>query len=152
MATAAMRDAITTRRSWYRLLFLAVTVFILSRRIGALSVLSAQGSLQMSDLEEKINTSKVLLISKEWCPFCQRAKAVLSNLGVSFSVLELENKARQPLVEDPTAVMDYMENITGARSVPRLFIAGHFIGGCDDVVRMASSGELQKRLKQAGAF
>ena len=56
---------------------------------------------------------------------------MLSNLGVSFSVLELENKARQPLVEDPTAVMDYMENITGARSVPRLFIAGHFIGGCD---------------------
>ena len=41
---------------------------------------------------------------------------------------------KRPLVKDPAAIMDYMEKITGARTVPRLFIAGKFVGGCDQVL------------------
>ena len=69
-----------------------------------------------------------------YCPFCQRAKSILSSLGVAVEVLELADMNKQPLVKDPAAIMDYMEKITGARTVPRLFIAGKFVGGCDQVL------------------
>ena len=37
-----------------------------------------------------------------------------------------------------------MLGMTGGRSVPRVFINGKFIGGGDDTVAKASSGELLK--------
>ena len=85
----------------------------------------------MQEVAEKIQSCKVLLLSKEYCPFCQKAKAVLTGLQVPFEVVELMDTQKQPLVEDPEAVMDYMQKLTGGRTVPRLFIAGKFIGGCE---------------------
>lgn len=45
---------------------------------------------------------------------------------------------------------DYMQQLTGARSVPRVFIQGKFIGGGDDTARLASTGELKTLLEKAG--
>lgn len=122
------------RRKWtcHQWLFLAIGAFLLSRRGTLAPVLSigGQGS-EVQAVEEKIKGSKVFLISKEYCPFCQKAKSVLSDLGVDVEVLELADKNKQPLVDDPAAIMDYMEKITGGRTVPRLFIAGKFVGGCE---------------------
>jgi glutaredoxin 3 len=74
-------------------------------------------------------------IYPRYCPFCQRAKSILSSVGVAgLEVLELADMNKRPLVKDPAAIMDYMEKITGARTVPRLFIAGKFVGGCDQVL------------------
>jgi glutaredoxin 3 len=39
---------------------------------------------------------------------------------------------------------DVFVDMTGARSVPRVFIDGKFIGGGDDVVKLMKSGELAK--------
>ena len=48
------------------------------------------------------------------------------------------------------AIQDEMGKVTGARSVPRVFIGGKFIGGGDDVARLAKSGELQALVKSVG--
>lgn len=42
--------------------------------------------------------------------------------------------------------------LTGARSVPRVFVGGQFIGGGDDTARKASDGTLKKLLIEAGAL
>ena len=116
-----------------QVLFLAIGAFLLSRRGVLAPVLSigAEQSDEVQGVEEKIKSSKVFLISKEYCPFCQKAKSILKNLGVTPEVLELADANKQPLVDNPAAIADYMEKITGARTVPRLFIAGKFVGGCD---------------------
>ena len=41
---------------------------------------------------------------------------------------------------------DILKEITGARSVPRVFLDGKFIGGGDDVEKLFKSGELAKKL------
>ncbi len=41
---------------------------------------------------------------------------------------------------------------TAGRTVPRVFIAGKFIGGGDDTARLASNGELKKLLTAASAM
>lgn len=52
---------------------------------------------------------------------------------------------------DGDKIQDYLLQLTGGRSVPRVFIGGKFIGGGDDTVRMKKSGELQKLLADVGA-
>lgn len=48
------------------------------------------------------------------------------------------------------AVQDALLDVTGGRSVPRVFVGGQFIGGGDDTAAKASSGELLRLLKAAG--
>lgn len=45
---------------------------------------------------------------------------------------------------------DALGEITGARSVPRVFVGGKFIGGGDDTVSKAANGELAQLLAAEG--
>ncbi|CAE8623677.1 unnamed protein product [Polarella glacialis] len=104
------------------------------------------------DVGAKISSSKVFVVSKEWCPFCMRTKTALKKMGAQFEVMELEDANREPLVPDPSAVQDYMEQVTGARTMPRVFVGGKFIGGGTETLEKASSGELEAMLKEIGAL
>jgi glutaredoxin 3 len=45
-----------------------------------------------------------------------------------------------------------MENfVTGGSTVPRIFIGGKFVGGCDEVTKLHSSGKLREMLGAVGA-
>lgn len=46
-------------------------------------------------------------------------------------------------------IQEALERRTGARTVPRVFIGGKFVGGCDDVVDLANRIPLQKLIEQA---
>ena len=52
--------------------------------------------------------------------------------------------------DDGDSIQDYLLQLTGGRSVPRVFVAGEFIGGGDDTARLAASGELKKLLASKG--
>lgn len=60
------------------------------------------------------------------------------------SVMELESRP------DCADIQDYLMSITGGRSVPRVFVAGKFIGGGDDTEALARSGKLKEMLEQNG--
>lgn len=77
------------------------------------------------------------MVSKSYCPYCTQAKNVLKKEGINFEVLEIENDANM------NAIQDHMAKITGARSVPRVFINGKFEGGCDGIVAKQKSGALK---------
>jgi glutaredoxin 3 len=47
-------------------------------------------------------------------------------------------------------IQDALYEVTGARSVPRVFIGGKFIGGGDDTAAKAASGELKQLLAAQG--
>lgn len=53
-------------------------------------------------------------------------------------MLEIENMAEMD------AIQDYCKKITGARSVPRVWVNQKFIGGGDETKKLFRSGELQK--------
>ena len=48
--------------------------------------------------------------------------------------------------DDCEEMQDALGEITGARSVPRVFIDKEFIGGGTDVRKMHKSGDLAKKL------
>ena len=53
---------------------------------------------------------------------------------------------------DTNEIQDYLQLLTGARTVPQVFISKECIGGCTDLVSMHERGELLTRLEQTGAL
>jgi glutaredoxin 3 len=48
--------------------------------------------------------------------------------------------------DDTDDFQNILEEITGARSVPRVFVKGEFLGGGTDIKKLHQSGELVKKL------
>lgn len=72
------------------------------------------------------------------CPFCIRAKALLTKKGVSFTEHSVDGD------EEARAAMAARGD--GRRSVPQIFIDDAHIGGCDDLHALDASGKLDQLL------
>eukprot|EP01099_Mayorella_cantabrigiensis_P003813 TRINITY_DN2860_c0_g1_i1.p1 TRINITY_DN2860_c0_g1~~TRINITY_DN2860_c0_g1_i1.p1 ORF type:complete len:105 (-),score=26.31 TRINITY_DN2860_c0_g1_i1:255-569(-) len=100
-------------------------------------------------IQQQLRLAPVVVFSKLSCPYCLRAKSLLNSLGVNqknLLVIELDQRP------DGAAIQDQLKELTGARSVPRVFINGKFVGGCDDIHELDARGELVKKLKEAKAL
>lgn len=75
-----------------------------------------------------------------WCPYCQRAKALLSGKNLAYTEIN---------VEDDEKFREAMILRSGRRTVPQIFIGDKHVGGCDDLFALEGSGELD-RLIQGG--
>jgi glutaredoxin 3 len=71
---------------------------------------------------------KVVMYSTDYCPYCQRAEALLKARGVT----DLE-KIR--IDHDPDQRQAMIER-TGRRTVPQIYIGMTHVGGCDDLVAL----------------
>ncbi|CBZ50764.1 hypothetical protein NCLIV_038390 [Neospora caninum Liverpool] len=94
-----------------------------------------------------IQQHKVVVFSKSHCPYCRRAIEVLQS--VKAKDVHVEQIEDSPYMD---AIQDYMKQKTGARSVPRVFIGGEFLGGGDDTARAKADGTLVEKLRAAGAL
>merc|ERR1712055_531521 len=88
-------------------------------------------------VDECISSKSVVVFSKSYCPFCDMAKNALKQGGITdYLLIELENR------EDCNEIQDYLQKLTGGRTVPRVFIHGKFIGGGSEVQQLQSQGKL----------
>ncbi len=78
--------------------------------------------MAQSVVTKALQDNLVMVFSKTYCPHCLRAKRVLdAELGKSkYVVMELENRS------DCAAIQDYLRQLTGARTVPRVFLQWSF--------------------------
>ncbi|KAJ1959995.1 Glutaredoxin [Dipsacomyces acuminosporus] len=88
-----------------------------------------------------INDNTVMVFSKSYCPFCDRAKAALARHKVQFKAIELD------LDQSGNEIQSYLFELTKQRTVPNIFVNGHHVGGCDDTLAAISSGKLDELLK-----
>jgi glutaredoxin 3 len=94
-----------------------------------------------------IKAHKVAVFSKTYCPYCVKAKNVLGKYKINdILIVELDNR------DDADAIQDYLNKITGARTVPRVFIDGKSIGGGDDTARLEKDGKLKPLLESIDAL
>jgi len=89
------------------------------------------------------------MLSKGWCPFCKKARSALDNLKLPYDVLEIEDELRQPLVDNASEYKDAIQHMTGSTSVPKVWIGGNLLGGCDDTLAAAADGSLLKKALEA---
>ncbi|HTT06436.1 MAG TPA: glutaredoxin 3 [Steroidobacteraceae bacterium] len=82
-------------------------------------------------------TAAVLMYSKSWCPYCERAKALLRHKGVSFEEVDIETHPER---------REEMIQRSGRRTVPQIFIGERHVGGSDDLFGLEASGRLDRLL------
>ena len=80
----------------------------------------------------------VVLYTKDYCPFCQRAKALLDKKGVAYTEHDIGLK---PELRD-----EMITRANGGYTVPQIFIGDHHVGGCDDIMALEAKGELNALL------
>lgn len=81
--------------------------------------------------------AKVILYTKEQCPYCRLAKDLLSAKQVKFDEIRVDLDADQ---------LEKMVRLSNRRTVPQIFINDQPIGGYDDLAALAKSGKLDSLL------
>ncbi len=82
--------------------------------------------------------AQIKLYCTQSCPFCNNAKKLLQNKGVDIEEIDIEEfpEKRQEMIY-----------LSGATSVPQIFIDGKHIGGFDDLSELDMDDELDPLLK-----
>ncbi len=79
----------------------------------------------------------VVVYSSKFCPYCQRALALLAQKGVPVTVIS---------VDDQPQVRKTMAEKAGRSSVPQIWIGNTHVGGCDDLHVLDGQGLLDPLL------
>lgn len=82
--------------------------------------------------------SKILIYTASLCPYCRMAKSVLDGKGASFDEIDVTGK--------PDVRSAMVEKSGGRLTVPQIWIGDRHIGGCDDLMALERSGELDQLL------
>ena len=83
-------------------------------------------------------TAKVEIYTWRTCPFCIRAKHLLTQKGVQFTEYSIDG--------DEVARKKMAQRANGRRTLPQIFINDHHVGGCDDIYALDSVGKLDELL------
>ncbi|XP_050424859.1 glutaredoxin-2, mitochondrial-like isoform X2 [Adelges cooleyi] len=92
-------------------------------------------------VNDAIAHNHIVVFSKTDCGYCKMTKEIFDKLKANYTAIELNNR------DDMDDIQNALEEITGARSVPRVFISGKFIGGGSDIKKLNTSGKLVEMIK-----
>ncbi|NOY52604.1 MAG: glutaredoxin 3 [Deltaproteobacteria bacterium] len=81
---------------------------------------------------------EVLIYTTPVCPYCVRAKALLTRKGVSFREIDI-SRDRDLEAE--------MIRLTKKMTVPQILVDGNPIGGCDELHELEHRGVLDELLQ-----
>lgn len=81
---------------------------------------------------------KVEIYTKMTCGFCSRAKKLLQMKKVPYEEYSVDSGG---------ALRDEMlKRANGRMTVPQIFINGHHVGGCDELMELEYQGKLDELL------
>ncbi|ETO91349.1 MAG: glutaredoxin 3 [Candidatus Xenolissoclinum pacificiensis L6] len=79
-----------------------------------------------------MNDVRIVVYSKNHCPFCEKAKMILMNHGYSYEERKLE--------DDFDGIMNLFSS-NGLQTFPQIFINDKLVGGCDDLEVLVKKGD-----------
>jgi glutaredoxin 3 len=82
----------------------------------------------------------VVMYATAWCPYCARARELLTAKGVAFREIDVD---AQP---DERETM--IRRSGGRQTVPQIFIGERHLGGSDDLYDLDAAGALDPLLPQ----
>jgi len=129
----------------------ALTVLAMLAGASAFNFLRVRGArpltgaaLRMSTAKTTAQTAiaqnKVMVFSKTYCPYCSKAKDALTKLKVPFETYELDVRA------DGADIQTALQELTGQRTVPNIFVNQQHVGGCDATLAKIADGSFMKML------
>ena len=82
--------------------------------------------------------TQVDIYTKGHCPYCHRAKALLTEKQIQFNEIEID--------VNPELRSVMIERANGGYTVPQIFINDQHIGGCDDLFALEAKKQLDTLL------
>lgn len=70
-----------------------------------------------------------------WCPYCARARKLLTAKGVAFEEIDVDATGREEMIRR-----------SGRSTVPQIFIGDTHVGGSDDLHALEAAGKLDALL------
>lgn len=92
-----------------------------------------------------IAAKPVVMYALEWCEFCWSVRKMFEAAGIAYESVDLDSVAYQndDLGADIRAVL---RNMTGAPTIPQIFVGGEHIGGATETFDAFNDGSLKKQL------
>jgi glutaredoxin 3 len=85
---------------------------------------------------------RITVYTKQSCPFCVRAKHLLSKKGVAFEEISVEGKDE---------LRAWLVEASGQRTVPQIFAGDRPLGGYTDLAALDAEGRLDPILRGESA-
>ena len=82
--------------------------------------------------------AQIEIYTQIFCPYCDRARALLTSKGVPFTEHDAPNGS--------AARREATQRSGGRGTVPQIFIGEQHVGGCDDLVALDRAGRLDALL------
>lgn len=97
-------------------------------------------------IQSQISKDRVVLYMKgtpamPQCGFSQRATLALKAVGAEF--------ASYDVLDDPN-LREGIKQFSSWPTIPQLYVDGEFVGGCDIMMSLYESGELEKLIRANG--
>jgi len=81
---------------------------------------------------------KITVYSGPSCPYCVRAKQLLTKKGAAFTDYDVK--------ADSVKFDEMLAKTGGRKTIPQIFIGDKHIGGCDDLYALDAAGKLDALL------
>ncbi len=91
----------------------------------------------------------VVMFALEWCEFCWSLRKLFERLGIAYRSIDLDSVAYQE-GDRGGKIRAVVGELSGAPTIPQVFIGGKHVGGCTDVFDAFKNGSLQEQLRLAG--
>ena len=69
----------------------------------------------------------IKIYTKDYCPYCTKAKNLLDSLEVEYEEIE---------ITDNPEMIEELVRKSGMRTVPQIFVDDTCLGGCNDIYRL----------------
>lgn len=89
-----------------------------------------------------MNMNKILVYSSTNCPYCIKAKRLLSMLNLDFEDINCDEN-----FDETCAKLSQEYNQPCIATVPQIIINDRYVGGYDNLEKLYKSGELDDYLK-----
>ena len=83
-------------------------------------------------------TALVAVYSKDYCPYCVRAKQLLKHKDVEFTEYQVDR--------DQEKYREMLQKSNGGRTVPQIFIGDTHVGGSDELYALHRQDKLDALL------
>lgn len=77
------------------------------------------------------------IYTKDYCPYCVKAKTLLSSLSATFEEVDITNT--------PDTIIELVKK-SGMRTVPQIFLGDECLGGYDSIAKLHEEGKLLEKI------
>ncbi len=81
----------------------------------------------------------ITIYSKSYCPYCTKAKTLLSSLEIPYNEVDITNSPEK---------MTELHEKSGLMTVPQIFVGDKCLGGFTDIEKLHQEGKLLDATKE----